>query len=115
MKKITIIPLAAAVVLLLAAGVYFVLRANWFRSEDSNTNSTDNSGISGEAVEYDESMGEVCPLGVKLLGAREANPIGCRCPEGYEMESQIIGYATDDSCYGEGTECPIMSSECRKE
>jgi hypothetical protein len=63
-----------------------------------------------EPVEYNESMGKTCPLETKFLGKKDANPIGCECQKGYEMESKIIGY---DQCYGPGTECPIMSSECK--
>lgn len=77
-----------------------------------NTNSSPREGTcasSSEPVEYDESFGVVCPLGVKFLGAKDAPNIECACPEGYEFDSEIIGY---NQCYGEGSECPIMSSEC---
>lgn len=71
------------------------------------------TGLSNtEPVEYNESYGTICPLGVKFLGEKGANPIGCQCPQGYELNSEIIGYSSGESCYGPGTECPIMSSEC---
>lgn len=63
-----------------------------------------------ELIEYNESFGKVCPLKVKFLGKKDANPIGCQCPQGFEMASNIIGY---EQCYGPGTECPILSSECK--
>lgn len=72
---------------------------------NENTNTTDPD----EPVEYDESYGTTCPLGIKFLGKAFAPSIDCTCPEGYEFDSEIIGY---EQCYGEGTECPIMSSEC---
>src|SRR3989339_925327 len=71
----------------------------------TNTANTNTADLSGEPVEYTESMGTVCPLGMKLLGKKGANPIGCTCPEGYEFESKIIGYSSGDTCYGEGSEC----------
>lgn len=79
---------------------------------NNNTDIVDNAGVcvtTKEPVEYDESFGTTCPLGIKFLGKARAKTIDCKCPEGYEMGSDIIGY---EQCYGEGTECPIMSSEC---
>jgi len=66
----------------------------------------------GGVVEYDESYGKICPLGVKFLGKKGANPIGCTCPVGYSLENQIIG---GEQCYGPGSDCPILSSECKPE
>ena len=81
---------------------------------NENINDADNilNLANGEYVEYNESFGKTCPLGVKFLGAKDAPAIGCECPAGYEFDSDIIGYSTGESCYGEGTECPIMGSEC---
>lgn len=80
---------------------------------NDNANDSENLNLSyGEYVEYNESFGKTCPLGVKFLGAKDAPEIGCECPDGYEFESNIIGYSGGDSCYGAGTECPIMGSTC---
>ena len=65
-----------------------------------------------EPVEYQESYGLICPVGVELLGSKTAPEIKCQCPDGYEMDSDIIGYSTGDECYCACTECPIMSSKC---
>lgn len=69
--------------------------------------------VNEEYVEYNESFGTTCPVGTKFLGAKDAPAIDCKCPKGYEFESNIIGYSTGESCYGAGTECPIMGSVCQ--
>lgn len=76
----------------------------------NNSNSSD-SAFNG-LVEYDDSFGSTCPVGIKLMGSKTSPEIKCQCPAGYEMSSGIIGYSSGDSCYGPGTECPIMASEC---
>ncbi len=68
--------------------------------------------ITNEPIEYSDSFGSVCPVSVKFLGSKTAPEIKCQCPEGYTMDSTVIGYSTGDACYGSGTECPILSSEC---
>lgn len=86
--------------------------SGYFCKYSLNTNSVPREGTcvySSEPIEYDESFGAICPLGVKFLGAKDAPNIECACPEGYEFDSEIIGY---NQCYGQGSECPIMSSEC---
>lgn len=78
----------------------------------SQNNSNSSGSVFDDLVEYDDSFGSTCPLGIKLMGSKTSPEIKCQCPTGYEMSSDIIGYDSGDSCYGPGTECPIMSSEC---
>lgn len=96
------------------------------RFYDSNGESTDGFGycvrsqnkrnssnsVFNDLVEYNDSVGSTCPVGIKFMGSKTSPEIKCQCPAGYEMESNIAGYSSGDSCYGPGTECPIMSSEC---
>ena len=76
----------------------------------NNSNVSDNGF--DDLVEYNDSFGSTCPVGIKFIGSKTSPEIKCQCPIGYEMSSDIVGYASGDSCYGPGTECPIMSSEC---
>lgn len=82
---------------------------------------SDQSGICVEKVEEDVSsggddpveysadvFGATCPLNVKFLVSRETEPVGCQCPEGYELNSTIIG---GEECY-DGAECIIAAAEC---
>lgn len=87
---------------------------------DTNTNTddtdtdTENSGsgytdLDGSAlVEYDASMGEVCPIDVAFVASKNTNSVDCACPDGYEKTSTQIG---GESCY-DGAECPIFSVQC---
>lgn len=62
-----------------------------------------------DPVEYSaEVFGETCPLEVKFLVSRETEPVGCRCPEGYELSNTIIG---GEECY-DGAECIIAAAQC---
>lgn len=71
----------------------------------------ENLSAGNEPVEYNESFGKICPLGIKFLGKAKTNLLGCKCPNGFEFDTQIIGY---EQCYGASTECPIITSECVK-
>jgi hypothetical protein len=60
-----------------------------------------------EYVDYDIDA-TVCPVnGPFEVGVDSENQY-CVCPDGYEKNSDVIGYET---CYG-GAECPILEVEC---
>lgn len=102
------------VIILAVAAIALGIVLSWpgEKPNDNANDSENNQNLYGEYVEYNESYGQICPPGVKFLGAKDAPEIDCECPAGYEFESDIIGYSTGESCYGAGTECPIMGSTC---
>lgn len=109
-KKILWPTIIIVVIAIVAVGTIFYFNKQEQESNNNTNTAAKNTSVNeNEPVEYNESYGTVCPLGVKFLGKKDANPIGCKCPDGYKFDSEIIGY---EQCYGPGTECPIMSSEC---
>lgn len=69
----------------------------------------DTSYVTDDLVEYSaEAFGETCPLDVKFLVSRRTEPVGCRCPDGYELNTTIIG---GEECY-DGAECIIAAAQC---
>lgn len=90
---------------------------------DKNIVTTDAFGIcvlekkekppTSEPVEYNQSYGTVCPTYVKFLVNSSSKSIGCKCPNGFKFESEVIGY--EQGCAGPGSECPTYSRECIKE
>ncbi|MFH0819267.1 MAG: hypothetical protein V1898_04695 [Patescibacteria group bacterium] len=106
-KKPIIILVAIVVAVIIILSVWFVIKNN----SDTNTNTVDVSMYDG-LVEYKDSYGSICPLDVNFIGSRTSPTIECVCPEGYIMESYIVGSTAGDECYGPGTDCPIISSTC---
>ena len=114
MKKLIYFTIILVLFSIIMAVVVSLQLKNGLTNINFDTNADVNSADSAyyEYVEYDESYGEICPIGVKFLGKKEAPTIDCVCSAGYEFDHQIIGY---EQCYGPGTECPIMGSTCVKE
>lgn len=105
MKKTHSLLLIAALVVvgILCVAVYWQTA----RQPATNTNNS-NATVFGDAVEYAESYGPVCPLNVRFRRSRTAPTIDCTCPAGYAFDQTMIG---GEECYN-GSECSIFAVEC---
>lgn len=73
-----------------------------------NENSNSNADFNGDAIPYESSMGETCPVNIALLDGYSQSEIQCQCPKGYVFDDVRIG---GEVCYG-NAECPIFSRTC---